>query len=185
MITRERDLAAQITEVRMSRPAPSFLNNKVKDSGQGCRIALQGLGPRSLCRASALNYDVGRESQQKSDSLGLNVVKVLIIASKRKVAKQLAKQALAHGHVVTVLQSRGLRIRFRNPRYRRLKGNVLNEGSLAPAMAGQEAVVCWLSMWPSRERTTYFWEGTANVILARLNAGVSRLVCGTVCGGGE
>src|SRR5205085_5954669 len=49
----------------------------------------------------------------------------------------------------------------------------------------QDAVVCWLSQRGSRKPTTFFWEGTANLVRMMEKHGVRRLVCISDCGAGE
>ena len=109
---------------------------------------------------------------------------VLVIASSRRVRRQLAQQAQAEGHQVTVLEKRLPRFRWRRPQHHAIAGNILDEKSLSPAMAGQDAVLCWLQP-PSRKSNTYLWEGTANLIRAMERQGVRRLICVSACGAGD
>lgn len=109
---------------------------------------------------------------------------VLVIASSRRVRRQLAEQAQAEGHQVTVLEKRAPRFRWRRPQHRVVAGNILEERSLGPAIAGQDAVLCWLQP-PSRKSNTYLWEGTANLIRAMDRQAVRRLICISACGAGD
>lgn len=109
---------------------------------------------------------------------------VLVIASSRRVRRQLAAQAQAEGHQVTVLEKKVPRFRWRRPQHRVVAGNILQESSLSSATAGQDAVLCWLQP-PSRKSDTYLWEGTANVIRAMQRHAVRRLVCISACGAGD
>lgn len=110
-------------------------------------------------------------------------MKVLVIASSRRVRRELSEQAQGEGHQVTVLEERR-RFRWRRPKQRAVEGDVLDERSLDPALAGQEAVVCWLTPRPKAE-STYLWEGTANLVRAMEKHGVRRLVCISACGAGD
>lgn len=112
-------------------------------------------------------------------------MKILVIASSRRIRRQLAEQAQAEGHEVTALEGKLPRFRWRRPRHRLVKGDVLNESSLAPAVAGQDAVLCWLTQKATRQPTTYLWEGTANLIRMMEKHGVRRLICISACGAGD
>lgn len=111
-------------------------------------------------------------------------MKVLVIASSRRIRRQLIAQAQTEGHQVTALEEKR-RFRWRRPKHRAVEGDVLEERSLHPALAGQEAVVCWLEPRPRGENDSYLWEGTANLIRAMEKHGVQRLVCISACGAGE
>src|SRR5690242_15709187 len=112
-------------------------------------------------------------------------MKVLVIASSRRIRRQLLEQARVEGHEVTALERQLPRFRWRRPKYRVVEGDVLNERSLAPAVAGQDAVLCWLTQKATRQPTTYLWEGTANLIRAMEKHGVRRLICISACGAGD
>jgi putative NADH-flavin reductase len=112
-------------------------------------------------------------------------MKVLVIASCGRIRRQLIEQAQVEGHEVTALEGKLPRFRWRRPRYRVVAGDVLNERSLAPAVAGQDAVLCWLRQKPSRQPTTYLWEGTANLIRVMEKNAVRRLICISACGAGD
>src|SRR5579862_9196156 len=111
-------------------------------------------------------------------------MKVLVIASSRRIRRRLIEQALAEGHQVTALEEKR-RFRWRRPQHRTFDGDVLSERSLDPALAGQEAVVCWLAPRTRGESNNYLWEGTANLIRAMEKHSVRRLVCISACGAGD
>ena len=109
---------------------------------------------------------------------------VLVIASSRRVRRQLAQQAQAEGHQVTSLEKKVSRFRWRRPSYSVVPGDVSHESSLGPALAGQDAVLCWLQP-PSRKSNSYLWEGTANLIRMMQRHSVRRLICISACGAGD
>jgi putative NADH-flavin reductase len=109
---------------------------------------------------------------------------VLVIASSPRVRRQLAEQAQAEGHQVTALVKKVPRFRWRRPGHRVIAGDVLNERSLSPAVAGQDAVLCWLQP-PSLDSNTYLWESTANLIRMMERHSVRRLICISACGAGD
>lgn len=112
-------------------------------------------------------------------------MKILVVASSKRIQRQLAEQARDEGHEVTVLERKARRFWRRRTQHRVVTGDVLNERSLAPALAGQEAVVCWLTQRATRQPTTYLWEGTANLIRMMEKHGVKRLICISACGAGD
>lgn len=112
-------------------------------------------------------------------------MKVLVIASSRRIQRQLIEQAQVEGHEVTTLERKVPRFRWRRPKHRVIEGDVLNERSLAPAVAGQNAVLCWLTPKSPRQPNTYLWEGTANLIRTMEKHGVRRLICISACGAGD
>ena len=112
-------------------------------------------------------------------------MRVLVIASDKRVRRQLVEQAEADGHQVTTLEKKQPRRWFRRPKHRVVAGDVLQERSLRPAVQGQDAVVCWLTEPATRKPTTYLWEGTANLIRNMERHRVRRLICITACGTGE
>ncbi|HJS99078.1 MAG TPA: NAD(P)H-binding protein [Terriglobales bacterium] len=112
-------------------------------------------------------------------------MKVLVIASSRRIRRQLIEQARGEGHEVTALEEKLPRFRWRRPKHRVVAGDVLSERSLAPAVAGQNAVLCWLTQKATRQTTTYLWEGTANLIRTMEKHGVRRLICISACGAGD
>jgi putative NADH-flavin reductase len=85
---------------------------------------------------------------------------------------------------VTALVKKIPRFRWRRPDHRVIAGHVLDERSLSPAVAGQDAVLCWLQP-PSRKSNTFLWEGTANLIRMMERHGVRRLICISACGAGD
>src|SRR5438477_4415409 len=82
--------------------------------------------------------------------------RVRVVASSRRRRRQVIEQALGFGHEVTALDNQPRWFKLRRERHRVVKGNVLQEESLGPAMAKQDAVVCWLSQRGSRKPTTFF-----------------------------
>lgn len=65
------------------------------------------------------------------------------------------------------------------------RGDVLDQSSLPPALAGQEGVICVLGTPSPRQASTLLREGTKNLADAMRNAGVNRVVCVTLLGAGS
>lgn len=106
---------------------------------------------------------------------------LLIVGATGGTGRQLVTQALERGHQVTALVRRLARAEPR-PGLTLVAGDVLDPGSLARAMQGQEAVLSALGhkrwLGPSRILS----EGTRNLIAAMVRQGVPRFVCETALG---
>ncbi len=113
-------------------------------------------------------------------------MRVLIIGATGPTGQQLVAQAAAAGHAATALVRDAARARFA-PSVRKAEGDVLDPGSLARAVADQEAVVCSLGSGVTGpfKQMTLLSAGTANLVAAMKQAGVNRLVCITGIGAGE
>lgn len=113
-------------------------------------------------------------------------MRVLIIGATGPTGQQLVAQATAAGHTVTALVRDAARAHFASS-VQKVEGNVLDPGSLARAVADQEAVVCSLGSGATGpfKQMTLLSAGTANLVAAMKQAGVSRLVCLTGIGAGE
>jgi putative NADH-flavin reductase len=101
--------------------------------------------------------------------------KLLIIGATRGTGRQAMQQALAAGYAVTALARDRSRIDARHDHLTVLQGDVLDPGSLAPAMAGQDAVISTIGV-TSRAPTTLYSEGMRQIIRAMNDTGVTRLI---------
>ena len=104
-------------------------------------------------------------------------LRLLIIGATGRTGLQLVEQALAQGHEVTAFVRNPARLPLRHDQLRVVQGDVLQPASLAPAMEGQDAVLCALGhkrfLGPSRILS----QGTANILRAMQSANVPRLIC--------
>ena len=165
-------------------------DNAANRGGSACgylRIAGAGLGFRGeQFRVSSSSFALSPQGLQRNWKLEtLDQMKVLVIASSRRIRRQLIEQARVEGHEVTTLEGKLSRFHWRRPKHRVVPGDVLNERSLPTAVAGQDAVLCWLTQKSTRQPTTYLWEGTANLIRTMERHGVRRLICVSACGAGD
>lgn len=112
-------------------------------------------------------------------------MRVLIVGASGGTGRQLVLQALERGHDVTALVRKTSRLRIQHAKLRVCVGNVLMTSSLAPAVSGQDAVLCALGhkrwLYPNRILS----DGTRNLIEAMSACGVRRLVCETALGFGD
>lgn len=113
-------------------------------------------------------------------------MRILIIGATGPTGQQLVTQAAAAGHVVAALVRDAARARFA-PSVRKVEGDVLDPGSLARAVADQEAVICSLGSGVTGpfKQMTLLSVGTTNLVAAMKQASVKRLVCITGIGAGE
>ncbi len=108
------------------------------------------------------------------------VLNLLVIGATRHTGNQVMRQALAAGHTVTALARDPARIDVQHERLRVVRGDVLDPATLAPAMAGCDAVVSSLGATAAyRAPTTLYSDGMRNIIQAMRAAGVGRLVAVT------
>ena len=113
-------------------------------------------------------------------------MKILVIGATGPTGQEMVRQASAQGHQVSALVRDPAKASFA-PSVKKVVGDVLDPGSLEPALAGQEAVLCSLgsaATGPFKEMTLLS-EGTRNLITAMQAQGVRRLVCITGVGAGE
>lgn len=110
---------------------------------------------------------------------------ILIIGATRGIGRQLVEQALASGNTVTALARNPERLGVEHEQLRLLKGDILDPGSVAAAMAGQDAVCCTIGVKTPWEQAGVFAEGTRQLLQAMKKAGVRRLMCVTGVGAGD
>lgn len=110
---------------------------------------------------------------------------VLIVGASRGVGRELVKQSLAAGHSVTALARHLEGLPVEHERLRKVRGNVLDPGSLSGAMAGQEAVCFTVGIATPWGQPDVFSKGTERLLEAMKSYGVRRLVCVTGIGAGD
>src|SRR5919108_5472270 len=118
-----------------------------------------------------------RSAYDKGHSLGTGerTMRILVIGATRGTGQQVMQQALAAGHTVTALARDPARLDVQHERLSVVRGDVLDPASLAPAMAGQDAVISSIGV-TSRGPTTLYSDGMRHIIQAMHATGVKRLV---------
>ena len=111
--------------------------------------------------------------------------RVLIVGASGGTGRQLVAQALERGLAVTALVRNPSRVTIVHPHLTVVRGNVLDAGSVAAAMSGQEAVLSALGHKRFFPPNRILSEGTRNVVQAMEANGVSRFVCETSLGIGD
>ena len=109
-------------------------------------------------------------------------MKLLIIGGTGSTGKELVKQALEQGHLLTVLVRNPDRVKIHHPNLRVVKGNVLDFDKVQEVIAGQDAVLSALGHKKFFIKTTVLSRGTRNIIEAMQKYNVNRLICITSLG---
>ena len=112
-------------------------------------------------------------------------MRLLIIGATRGIGQQAVTQALAQGHEVMVLARRPEKLPLHHERLQVVPGDILDEASVAQAMAGQEAVLITIGIAPTWQPVTVFSQGSRNVLAAMTASGVKRLLAVTGIGAGD
>ena len=119
-------------------------------------------------------------SPDRSRSLNL-----LIIGSTGGTGRELVRQGLEQGHIVTAFARKPDKIRLSHPNLKVVQGNVMDYTSVERAVAGQDAVLCALGHKRWLIKTSILSEGTWNIIRAMQQHGAKRFVCETSLGVGD
>ena len=107
---------------------------------------------------------------------------LLVIGSTGGTGRELVRQGLEQGHIVTAFARKPAKINLTHPHLKVAQGNVLDYHSVERAVAGQDAVLCALGHKRWLIKTTILSEGTRNIIRAMQQHGVKRIVCETSLG---
>lgn len=109
-------------------------------------------------------------------------MKLLVIGGTGRTGRELIKQGLDKGHVITAVVRRPKKIKYSHPNLVILKGDVLIPESLDKAVQGQDAVLSALGHKKFFIKTTILSRGTKNIITAMTKYDVKRFICITSLG---
>jgi len=109
-------------------------------------------------------------------------MKLLVIGGTGRTGRELIKQGLDKGHVITAVVRKPIKITYSHPNLIVLKGNVLIPESLEQAVQGQDAVLSALGHKKFFIKTTILSRGTKNIISAMTKNKVKRFICITSLG---
>jgi putative NADH-flavin reductase len=127
--------------------------------------------------AQPLNLTAGVTSDDGRSAIATKTHHLLVIGATRHTGKQVLQQGLAAGHTVTALARDAARIEPEHELLRVVRGDVLDSATVAPAIAGCDAVVSCLGVTSAyRAPTTLYSEGVRNIMQAMRGAGVQRLL---------
>lgn len=104
-------------------------------------------------------------------------MKLLVIGGTGKTGRELIKQGLAQGHVITAIVRNPKKIKYSNPNLYVEKGDVLVPESLERLVKGQDAVLSALGHKQFIIRTTILSRGTKNIVSAMSRNQVKRFIC--------
>lgn len=111
-------------------------------------------------------------------------MKVIVFGATGTVGKLAVEAMLDAGHHVTAFARTPARIGLDDPNLSLAAGDALNEGDVADALAGHDAVVITLGSGMSR-KSVIRSRGTMNVIRGMQRHGVRRLICQSTLGAHE
>ena len=109
-------------------------------------------------------------------------MKLLIIGGTGKTGRELIKQGLDQGHIITAIVRNPKKIKNDNSRLNVFKGNVLIPESIENAFQGQDVVLSALGHKRFFIRTNTLSEGTKNIINAMNKNDIKRFICITSLG---
>jgi uncharacterized protein YbjT (DUF2867 family) len=109
-------------------------------------------------------------------------MKLIIFGSTGSIGRQLVRQGLEHGHLVTAFTRAPSKLDIRHDNLKIVRGNAMDLPSVEKAVQGQDAVLCSLG---AGAKGTVRARGTKNIIRAMERAGVRRFVCQSSLGVGD
>lgn len=111
-------------------------------------------------------------------------VKLLVVGATGDLGRATIDEALTRGHEVTafVRDASGADL---GEAVSTIEGDVLEPGTIGPAVRGKDAVLCALGTPSPRKAVTLLEDGTRNLVAAMEQEQVGRLVCVTLLGLGE
>ncbi len=114
---------------------------------------------------------------------------VLIIGASRGIGLEAVKQALKAGHRVRAMARSASRIPVTHANLEKVAGDALDQGAVAEALDGIDAVIQALGVTAGPEMmmrpTRLFSDATRVLLAAMTQTGVRRLICVTGFGAGD
>ncbi len=108
-------------------------------------------------------------------------MRLLVVGATGGLGRLAVAEAVSRGHEVSALVRDPARAGLPD-KVVTVRGDVLDPASLAPAVDGQEAVVCALGTPSPRQASSLLENGTRGLVEAMKSASVPRLVCVTLLG---
>lgn len=102
---------------------------------------------------------------------------LIIFGATGVTGRCLVERALARGHRVRAVARTPAKLELFHPALEVVRGDVTDPQSIAPALAGQEAVLSALGAPVGREPVTLYSRGTANILASMAQHAVRRIAC--------
>jgi putative NADH-flavin reductase len=112
-------------------------------------------------------------------------MKILIIGATGGTGKELVKQALEIGYVVTAFTRDPSKLKIKHDRLNVVLGNVLDPESIHSAVKGMDAVLCALGHKRWFYPNNILSQGTKNILDAMQQNNIRRFICETSLGVGN
>lgn len=109
-------------------------------------------------------------------------MKLIIFGSTGSIGRQLVRQGLEHGHLVTAFTRAPSKLDIWHDNLKEVRGDAMNLPSVEKAVQGQDAVLCSLG---AGAKGTVRARGTKNIIRAMEKVGIRRFVCQSSLGVGD
>lgn len=100
---------------------------------------------------------------------------LVVVGATGRTGSQVVEQALERGHRVTALARRPEQVSLRHDRLVTVAVDVFDAARLVEVLSGADAVVSALGIGSSRQVTTVYSDGTANLLRAMQHHDVMRL----------
>ncbi len=112
-------------------------------------------------------------------------MKIAVFGATGKTGIELVNQALEHGHTVTAFVRDSAKLAIEHENFSFVTGDAFDLASVAPAVQGQDAVICALGSGTDLKKTMVRTKGTINIISAMQENSVRRLLIVSAMGVGE
>lgn len=138
--------------------------------------------------AGALSYALSMEGPRREYSTSTPVslpARVLVVGASGGTGRELVRQALAQGHIVTAFVRKRTRLDIEHARLTVREGDVLDEAAVSAAVEGQDVVLSALGHHKFLYPTSILSRGTRLLLQAMERHGVRRFICQTSLGIGS
>ncbi len=109
-------------------------------------------------------------------------MRLLIIGGSGKTGRELIKQSLEEGHIVTAILRKPQKLNIKHPNLKLIQGDVLDPSSISSVFKHQEAVLSVLGHKKFIIPSNILSKGTSNIIEAMKQGNIKRLICVTALG---
>lgn len=103
-------------------------------------------------------------------------MRILVPGATGMVGGFVVQQALERGHEVVAIARNPAKLTIEHPRLTKAPGDILDAESVEPLLEGIDAVVSTVGIGTSKQPTTLYSQGTANLFAGMDKHGVERIV---------